>query len=211
MARTASIGMSAAEKDPDGPLVRALKCCDSEAFDELLRRYEQPIYAYISRLINDAQEAEDTTQDVFVLVFRKIGGFREECKFKTWLYRIAANEAANRRRWFSRHRMREVALLIAPDPFGRREDQFAHDGPSPYDTVLRHEQRDIVHEALRQLSPRHAEVLALREIAGLSYADIAEVLGVSMGTVKSRMLRAREKLKQRLLSTMPAEALHGAD
>ena len=197
--------------DPDAELVRGLKCESPESFRLLLRRYQGPVYAYVCRLIDDLSEAEDVTQDVFVKVFRKVGSFREECSFKTWLYRIAARESSNRRRWFSRHRLREVALSISQGRPSEYAEMLPHPGKGPFEQTERREHRDILNEALRQLDPRYREAVVLRDVCGLSYNEIAETLGISLGTVKSRILRGREALKRRLISDAPAIVPDGVE
>ena len=192
--------------DPDSDLVRGLKCGTAESFRLLLRRYQNPVYAYVCRLIDDPMEAEDLTQDVFVKVFRKVEGFREDCSFKTWLYRIAANESSNRRRWFSRHRSREVSESVQ----NSLADRLPDPGRSPLDEIEHREHREILNDALRALHPRYREAVVLRDIAGFSYNEIAETLGISLGTVKSRILRGREALKRYLLNSAPSVVPHDA-
>ena len=190
-------------------MVRGLKCGEPESFRLLLRRYQNPVYGYVCRLIDDRVEAEDVTQDVFVKVFRKVDGFREDCAFKTWLYRIAANESSNRRRWFSRHRSREVAEPaggFSGDPLAER---LPDPGRSPFDQIQRREHRDILNEALCSLYPRYREAVVLRDVCGFTYNEIAETLGVSLGTVKSRILRGREGLRRYLLQAAPSVVPHG--
>ncbi len=195
-------------RDPDASLVRDLKCGTPEGFRELLSRYQNSIFAYVAHLINDPVEAEDVTQDVFVKVFRKIGGFREDCSFKTWLYRIAANESSNRRRWFSRHRSRNLPDAAGPNDPGFAA-RLADPRGSPFEQVQHREHRQILNEALQALDPRFREAVVLRDIAGFSYNEVAETLGISMGTVKSRILRGREALKRHLLRSAPSVVAHG--
>ena len=204
MSRPTHLQASPPGIDPDADLVRGLKCGEPESFYLLLKLYQHPIYSYVCRLIDDPVDAEDVTQDVFVKVFRKVEGFREDCRFKTWLYRIATRESSNRRRWFSRHRWREVT-----DSFGQGEpsaytDRFPHPGRSPFDLTERREHRDILHEALRQINPRFKQAVVLRDIAGFSYLEIASTLNISLGTVKSRILRGRAALKRQLMRHAPA-------
>lgn len=187
--------------DPDADLVRGLKCESPESFRQLLRLYQGPVFAYVCRLIDDRTEAEDVTQDVFVKVFRKIGGFREDSKFKTWLYRIAANEASNRRRWFSRHRSRMVSERIDLSTRNSFVDRLPDPGRSPFDRTKHREHRDILNEALQTLHPRYREAVVLRDVVGFTYNEIAETLGISLGTVKSRILRGRVALRHHLLES----------
>ena len=194
--------------DPDADLVRGLKCGSPESFRRLLQRYQNSVYAYVCRLIDDPVEAEDLTQDVFVKVFRKVGAFREDCSFKTWLYRIAANESSNRRRWFSRHRSRVVTEPADDSGQSPLAERLPDPGRSPFDQIEHREHRDILNEALRTLHPRYREAVVLRDIAGFSYNEIAEALGISLGTVKSRILRGREALRRYLLQSAPSVVPH---
>ena len=190
--------------DPDADLVTGLKSGDEESFRLLLRRYQDPIYGYVCRLINDSLEAEDLTQDIFTRVFRKIQGFRGDSSFKTWLYRIAANEASNRRRWFSRHRWREVIeSMDGTDPKSIAW-RLADPTLGPFDRVESLERRAILDDALQSLDPRYREAVVLRDISGLTYSEIAEALGLSLGTVKSRILRGREALRSALQRSAPS-------
>ncbi len=189
--------------DPDSGLVRGLKCGNQASFKVLLRRYQGPIYAYLCRLLDDRQEAEDVAQEVFVRVFRKVEGFREECSFKTWLYRIATRQASNRRRWFSRHRWREVTGLLDRERRPAFDERFVHPGRNPFDHVASRQHRDIVHEALSRINPRFRQAVYLRDIAGFTYAEIARTLDISLGTVKSRILRGRRALKRELTRHAP--------
>ena len=204
MSRGTRLRSLPAVTDPDAALVRGLKCEAPESYRELLDRYQGPVFAYVWRLVDDPSEAEDVTQDIFVKVFRKIGDFREDCTLKTWIYRIAAHESSNRRRWFSRHRLREVAASVRDGQAIAYVDQLAHPGRGPFEHTEAREHRDILSAALREIDPRFREAVVLRDISGFSYNEIAETLGISLGTVKSRIMRGREALKRQLLRHAPA-------
>ena len=204
MSQSSYLRPRATTVDPDADLVRGLKCGDQESFRLLLQQYHGPIYAYVCRLIGDPLEAEDVTQDIFVKVFRKVEGFRERSSFKTWLYRIATRESSNRRRWFSRHRWREVT-----DPQGLGHhlgfaERLPHPGRSPFDQTARREHWEIINDALKRINPRFRQAVVLRDIAGFTYAEIASTLDLSLGTVKSRILRGRKALKRQLMQHAPA-------
>lgn len=188
-----------ARKDPDADLVRGLKERRSKSYELLLERYQTAIYTYTCRLLGESAEAEDVTQDIFVKVFRKVGGFRGASTFKTWLYRIATNEASNRRRWYSRHRWREINES-ALHGFGRDlAREVRSPGATPFDHVCELEGRETVRRALLEINPRFRPVVVLRDLEGFTYAEIASMLGIPLGTVKSRILRGREALKRQLL------------
>lgn len=192
--------------DRDDGLVRRLKCGSAEAFEELLDSYQGPIYGFVFRLLDDSSEAADVTQEVFLKVFRKIEGFRSECSLKTWLYRIAVHEAANRRRWFSRHRRNELSVDAEHGDVGLGWTQLADQRGTPFDWLEQREQVDIVESCLREIDSRLRAAVVLRDIEGHSYNEIAETLQISLGTVKSRILRGREALKRRLERRLRAAA-----
>ncbi len=199
-----------AAADPDADLVSGLKSRNPASYQLLLSRYQSPVYSFVCRLIDDPADAEDVTQDVFVKVFRNAESFRESSSFKTWLYRIATNESSNRRRWFSRHRRWEVNESSMRDAANALSGRFRCTGPTPFEQTWNREHRDILNEALRALDPRYREAVVLRDIEGFSYSEIAETLGVALGTVKSRILRGREALKRYLLRCAPAVVPQGA-
>ena len=195
-----------AKSDLDADLVSGLRARRPGSYELLLRRYQRPVYSYVYRLIDDQADAEDVTQEVFVKVFRRIDGFRGSSTFKTWLYRIATNEASNKRRWFSRHRVREVSESSVHGRAHEFSDLFQSEAVTPFEHANNRERRDILIGALRALHPHYREAVVLREIEGFSYAEIADTLGVALGTVKSRILRGREAMKRHLLRNAPSIA-----
>ena len=185
-------------------LVTALSQGSDEAYEILIQRYQQPVYSLVCRLMNDPGDAPDIVQEVFLKVFRNIGSFRGNSSLKTWIYRIAVNEAYNHRRWFCRHQRQEVAL-------GSEEATASHTGGmadparSPFEQAADHETRALVEQALEKLNPKFRAAVVLRDIEDLNYEDIATVLEVSLGTVKSRILRGREALRKILEGQLDAE------
>ena len=194
--------------DPDAGLSRRLKCRESKAFEELLDRYQGPIYGFVFRLLDDPADAPDVAQDIFLKVFRKIDDFRGECTLKTWIYRIAVREASNRRRWFSRHR-RNIFSLDASD-LGGAWDRVRDPGGTPFDVLSDQEELNLIDEALHNVDERLRSAVVLRDLQGLSYAEIADTLGVSLGTVKSRILRGREALRANIQKRLAGADLTGA-
>ena len=182
----------------DAILLEGLRRGDESAYEALIQRFERPVYNLISRLVDDPADADDAVQEVFLKVFRKVGWFRGQSSLKTWMYRIAINEARNQRRWFGRHRQREVGLDPAPGETAGYANWLEDQQPSPFDIALDHETRELIEDALNQVSPAFRAALVLREIEGLSYEEIAEILEVSLGTVKSRIMRGREALRKNL-------------
>ena len=191
-------------REEDCALLAGLRGGEETAYEALIERFEQPIYNIISRLLDDPADAADVVQEVFLKVFRNVASFRGESSLKTWIYRIAVNEARNQRRWFSRHRRQEVNLE-AEEPGelyqgGRKGYQnFLPDpGRSPFEVTLDHETSTLIEAALAEVNPKFRAALVLREIEGLSYEEIGDILEISLGTVKSRILRGRDALKKRL-------------
>ena len=187
----------AAEVD-DQRLIEALRQGAEHAYEELLTRFQQSVYALSLRLLNDEAEASDVVQEVFLKVFRNIGSFRGQSSLKTWIYRITVNEAHNARRWFYRHRRREIELDVDPQEARNWSETIPDDSRSPFDVVFDHEQAVMIQAALDRINPVFRSAVVLRDIADLSYDEIAEILGVSLGTVKSRILRGREALREEL-------------
>ena len=186
-------------------LVTALCQGADDAYEILLQRYQQPVYNLVYRLMNDPSDASDIVQEVFLKVFKNIGNFRGNSSLKTWIYRIAVNEAYNHRRWFSRHQRREVAL--GPEEGLRTyADSLADTSRTPFDQAADHETFALVEAALDKLNPKFRAVVVLRDIEDLSYEEIAAVLDISIGTVKSRILRGREALRKILEGRLEPEA-----
>jgi RNA polymerase sigma-70 factor (ECF subfamily) len=184
--------------EEDSALVAGLRAGDECAYELLIQRFEQPIFNLVSRLVDDPADAADVAQEVFLKVFRKVSGFRSESSLKTWIYRIAVNEARNQRRWFIRHRGKEIGLEPAESDAQGPQDWLSDPGRSPYQTALDQETHALIESALQKVSPNYRAAVVLREVEGLSYEEISEVLEVSLGTVKSRILRGRESLRKHL-------------
>jgi len=183
-------------------LVAELQAGSEQAFAQLIAQYQQPLYSLIARSLQDPADASDTTQEVFIKVFRNIRGFHGEASLRTWLYRIALHEASNHRRWWSRHKRQEVTIDVplGPESDGEGESlslahTLADNGCSPYDHAAQKELRERVEAALRKLPEAFRVVVVLREIEGFAYEEIAEILQANLGTVKSRLTRGRAALR----------------
>lgn len=199
--------VEAGAEGDDLRLAEALRQGVEGAYEELLNRFQQPVYNLALRLLGDATEASDVVQEVFLKVFRNIGSFRGHSTLKTWIYRITVNEAHNARRWFFRHRRREVELDTNPEDSRHWKEAIPDRRRSPYEVAVEREQHVMIEAALGRMNPIFREAVVLRDITGLSYEEIAEILSVSLGTVKSRILRGREALREQLagsLSIRPA-------
>ena len=187
----------------EAAIVAELKAGSEAAYAWLIGEFQQPVYGLVYRVVNDPADAADTTQDVFLKVFRGIKQFHGESSLKTWIYRIALHEAANRRRWWFRHKARETSIEPADSEnssAGENAVQMAltDHGESPFENVAHHEVQARVEEGLRKVPEPYRTTLILRDLEEMSYEEIAEVLEISLGTVKSRLTRGREALRQRL-------------
>jgi len=190
----------------EAALVEELRAGSEEAFAWLIAHYHQPIYSLLARTVRNRADAADLTQEVFVKVFRGIGGFHGESSLRTWIYRIALREASNQRRWWMRHGQQEIPIEqeVAP-PDGktpvRLGDMLVDPSESPFEAALRDENRARVEWALRQVPEPYRTTIILRDIEGFVYEEVAAMLGVNLGTVKSRLVRGRACL--RTLLTVP--------
>jgi RNA polymerase sigma-70 factor (ECF subfamily) len=195
-----------ASYDQDAALLQGLRQGEEAAYEALIQRYEHPIFSLVSRLADNPTDAADVVQDVFIKIFRNVGSFRGDCSLKTWIYRIAVNQARNQRRWFGRHRRQEVGLEPEPGEAQGYQDWLQDPGPSPFELALDEETHTLVESALQEVPAAFRAALVLREMEGLSYEQIAEVLEITLGTVKSRILRGREALKKNLIVKLEQNA-----
>ena len=178
-----------------------LRAGDSAAFDFLVRERSPDIYALLYRLTEDAEEARDLTQETFLQAFRAVAHFRGDADLRTWLYRIAVNQARNRWRWWRRRRKNVTVSLDATDE--QHEQPLAaqladEQSVNPEQATLARERERLLTQALRSLSRVYREVVVLRDVEGLSYEEVAATLAISIGTVKSRLSRGRTELRRRL-------------
>ena len=203
-----AIGARAQE---EAAIVAELKAGSEAAYAWLIGEFQQPVYGLVYRMVNDPADAADTTQDVFLKVFRGMKHFHGESSLKTWIYRIALHEAANRRRWWFRHKAHETSI----EPMESRGDragegamQVALTDPadSPFENVAHREVQRRVDAELRKLPEPYRTTLILRDLEEMSYEEIAEVLEISVGTVKSRLTRGRDALRKRLTPFVRAAA-----
>src|ERR1700730_16466836 len=184
-------------------IVAELKAGSELAYAWLIGEFQQPVYGLVYRIVNDPADAADTTQDVFLKVFRGMKHFHGGATLKTWIYRIALHEAANRRRWGVRHKAQETSIEPVESDGSRAGEgamqvALIDHADSPFDTVAHREVQRRVDDALRKVPEPYRTTLVLRDLEEMSYEEIAEVLEISLGTVKSRLTRGRGALKQRL-------------
>ena len=181
--------------DTDQQLVQRAQRGDLRAFDLLVLKYQGRIAALVSRYVSDAGEVEDVTQEAFIKAYRALGKFRGDSAFYTWLYRIAANAAKNHLVAKGR---RPGADATIEDAEGFDEGGLLSESASPEALAMGGELAEVVESALNALPDDLKAALMLREFDGLSYDDIADVLGCPVGTVRSRIFRAREAIDQRV-------------
>jgi RNA polymerase sigma-70 factor (ECF subfamily) len=184
--------------EEDARILRGLRSGIEGAYEELIERYEQQVFSMVYRLLGNQSDASDVVQEVFLKVFRGVSSFREQSSLRTWMYRIAVHEAYNQRRWFVRHCRMEVPLED-PRPEHPGSLEYTPDpGRSPFEQAMDSEARTMIERALTRINPVFRTAVVLRDIQNLSYEEIAEILQVSLGTVKSRILRGREALRREL-------------
>jgi RNA polymerase sigma-70 factor (ECF subfamily) len=181
----------------EAELVTELQAGSEAAFDWLVTHYHGPVYNLILSMLGDVSDAADGTQEVFLKAFRGIRSFRHGSSLKTWLYRIAIREALNHKRWFKRHLQKNVSLDAEPEE-GRSSIEIEDLGSTPFEQFAAHEIQAAVQDALQHIPEVFRGAVILRDLEGLSYEEIAEVLDCSVGTVKSRILRGRRALKELL-------------
>lgn len=191
-------GAQSGVSEEDARILRGLRAGIEGAYEELIERYEQPVYGIVYRLLGNQSDACDVVQEVFLKVFRGVTAFREQSSLRTWIYRIAVNEAHNHRRWFVRHAKREVSIEDDRPEHANSVEYAPDPGRSPFEQVLNSENRTLIERALTKINPVFSTAVVLRDIQNLSYEEIAEILQVSLGTVKSRIVRGREALRREL-------------
>jgi RNA polymerase sigma-70 factor, ECF subfamily len=221
MAGASSVGNLAgtiAVREQESAIVAELKAGSEEAYAWLIGEFHQPVYSLVYRMVSDPSDAPDTTQEVFLKVFRGMKHFNGESSLKTWIYRIALHEASNRRRWWYRHKSRETSIEPTEANAGASaalKDCLADDAESPFDRFAHEEVRTRVEDELRKVAEPYRTAVILRDLEEMSYEEIAEVTQVSLGTVKSRLTRGRQALKERLTAYVkevgPALGLHATE
>ena len=169
-------------------LIRQFKAGDPSTFDPIVQTYQDRIYNLCYYLLGNPQDAEDAAQEVFIKAFRNLKDFRPEASLYTWLYRIGVNTCLDHKRKSRPDALKDESLA----------EGLASNEPSPEQSYQSKEIGQAINSALNQLSKNSRAVIVLKEIEGLPYEDIAEVLNTSVGTVKSRISRAREELRRLL-------------
>jgi RNA polymerase sigma-70 factor (ECF subfamily) len=179
----------------EAELVTELQSGSDAAFEWLVTYYHASVFNLVYGILADSADAADVTQEVFLRAFRGIRGFRRGSSLKTWLYRISVRQALNHRRWFWRHHRNQVSIdaeEAGKSPALELKDSEA----TPFELLMARETQVFVRKALGQVPASFRSAVILRDLEGLSYEEVAEVLEVSVGTVKSRILRGRRMLKE---------------
>lgn len=180
----------------EAELVTGLQAGSESAFDYLVTYYHASVYNLVYGILSDSSDAADVTQEIFLRVFRGIRGFRRGSSLKTWLYRVSVRQALNHRRWCWRHHRNQISIDVESEE-GRSPALELHDAEAtPFEQLAAQEVQATVRRALSQVPALFRSAIILRDLEGLSYDEVAEVLEVSTGTVKSRILRGRRLLKE---------------
>jgi RNA polymerase sigma-70 factor (ECF subfamily) len=189
------------QRDVDAELVARVQRGDKRAFDLLVLKYQRKIMRLLSRMIREPAEVEDVTQEAFVKAYRALPQFRGESAFYTWLYRIAINTARN---WQSANARRPQTISVMENEDGETFDGIdtLTDISTPESVLASRQIAETVNEAMQSLPEDLRTAILLREIEGMSYEDIAQSMGCPIGTVRSRIFRAREAIASQLKSVL---------
>lgn len=204
-ANVADLARAMTWTEDEAGLLTELQEGSETAFNWLVTHYHGPIFSLLLNMLDDRAEACDATQEVFLKAYRGIRGFRRGSSLKTWLYRIAIRQALNQRRWSWRHLRGQMSLETSGDG-GRRMRELEAADPSPFDSAAAHEVQELVQRALASVPEPFRSAVILRDLEGLAYEEVAEVLDVSVGTVKSRILRGRRALRDILDPVLNGDA-----
>ena len=200
--QVATAAVEESRPQAEAQFIERLKRGDAAAFETLVNERSGEIYGLLYRLTENGEEARDLTQETFLRAFQSIVHFRGESDLRTWIYRIAINQARNRWRWWRRRRRDVTVSIDAPDPngspLGLVTSLKARNVPDPEEHAIANERERALHKALSSLRRVYREAVVLRDIEGFAYEEIATALDISVGTVKSRLARGRQELRRKL-------------
>src|ERR1051326_6243075 len=199
--QVAPAAMAEARPQLEDPFIERLKRGDAAAFEKLVNERSGEIYGLLYRLTENGEEARDLTQETFLRAFQSIVHFRGESDLRTWIYRIAINQARNRWRWWRRRRRDATVSIDAPEIGGQASlagTLKADNARNPEKDALAHERERALRKAVSSLKRVYREAVLLRDIEGFAYEEIAVALDISVGTVKSRLARGRQELRRKL-------------
>lgn len=177
-------------------LIRGLRAREEAAFTEVVLMYQHKVFNICFRMVGDRQEAEDVAQEVFIAIFKSIEGFRGDSSFSTWIYRVAVNRSKNRLKYLGRRSHKQHQAMEDTAEGALTDSPLSADVPRPDGQALGKELEGIIQDGLAALQEDYRVVLVLRDIENLSYQEIAEIVDLAEGTVKSRLFRARVALKE---------------
>jgi RNA polymerase sigma-70 factor, ECF subfamily len=195
----------------EAELVAELQSGSDEAFDWLITHYHGHVYSLLYGMLGDSADAADSTQEVFLKAFRGIRGFQRGSTLKTWLYRIAVREALNSKRWRWRHLRNQTSLDAEREGSDGSFIEPRDTSESPFEWMAAKELQEVVHRALQRVPHVYRTAVFLRDLEGLGYDEIAEVLELSVGTVKSRIMRGRQFLREILEPVLLSKRQAGAE
>jgi RNA polymerase sigma-70 factor, ECF subfamily len=201
-----TLGHALPAENGEATFVAELRAGSQDAFADLLTVYQHPVFNLIWHIVENQADASDVLQDVFVKVFKGIKGFNGDSSLRTWIYRIAVHEASNHRRgWIRLHRRETTSIDDTESPSAAVAAETPSSERRPDQVFEQAEREVVVTQALASLAAPYRAVVVLREIEGLPYDEIAQVLGLAEGTVKSRLMRGRELLRRKLAAYVGKE------
>ncbi len=179
-------------------LIKSALKGDMQSFEELIYQYEKKVYNVALRVFKNPEDAKDISQDVFIKIYKNLDKFDNKSSFSTWIYRITTNTCIDELR---KRKGKETVSIDndIEDDEGRFKREFADNEPTPEEKVISKEGESEIIKSMNTLSDEHRTIIVMRDIEGLSYTEISEIIGVSIGTVKSRISRARLQLKNIIL------------
>lgn len=187
-------------KENDSDLISRAKSGDSKSYDKLLKKYKNSVYSLVLRMVRNSQEAEDLTQEAFIKAFNSLASFNEEYAFSTWLYKIATNNCID---FFRKRKLQTYSL---DKPIQYKDSEIQHEIPdpdlNPEKSIMASERNKLIKEAINKLPEKYHRAIVLRHSEEKSYEEIAEILGLPLGTVKARIFRAREMLNKTLKDSL---------
>jgi RNA polymerase sigma-70 factor (ECF subfamily) len=187
-------------KENDSDLINRAKSGDSKSYDILLKKYKNSVYSLVLRMVRNSQEAEDLTQEAFIKAFNSLASFNEEYAFSTWLYKIATNNCID---FFRKRKLQTYSL---DKPIQYKDSEIQHEIPdpdlNPEKSIMATERNKLIKEAINKLPEKYHRAILLRHSEEKSYEEIAEILGLPLGTVKARIFRAREMLNKTLKDSL---------
>lgn len=197
---TFEFATAAASARGEAELARQLRAGSVEAFNYLIGVYHAPLYRLVLRMLGDPADSADALQDIFLKVFRSAAHFEGKSSLKTWIYRIAVHEASNHRRWWRRHARRESSLDVELPGGETAADLVPDQAESALARIMRSEGQQRLAALVAGLAEPFRTAVLLRDLEGFGYEEMAEILGVRLGTIKSRLTRGRELLRRQLLA-----------